>query len=174
MAVVCQDYISDFLSRCEIADGHAGMIINLDDRGRAAGDAYVELETRDDMDTGISMHKREMGSRYIEVCEANRLDVEKAKEMQGRDGGGRRDRERGGPRGFTVQLRHDEVHRSTASGSFAEKSSGEKEMEDSDEVVGSTASFFTTEGEMEDGDEEIISSGAVGDTSTGEEMEDSD
>ena len=102
------------------------------------------------------------------------VDVEKAKEMQGRDGGGRRDRERGGSQGVTVQLRHDEVHRSTASGSFAEKSSGEKEMEDSDEVVGSTASFFTTEGEMEDGDEEMISSGAIGDTSTGEEMEDSD
>ena len=106
---MCQDDISDFLSRCEIADGHAGMIINLDDRGRAAGDAYVELETRDDMDTGISMHKREMGSRYIEVFEANRLDVEKAKDRQSRGGGSMgcemRDRERGGPRGYTVQLR---------------------------------------------------------------------
>ena len=107
---MCQDDISDFLSRCEIAGGHAGIIINLDDRGRAAGDAYVELETRDDMDTAISMHKREMGTRYIEVFEANRLDVEKAKDKQGRGGGGsmgfgRRDRDRAGPRGFTVQLR---------------------------------------------------------------------
>ena len=60
----------------------------MDDRGRAAGDAYVELETRDDMDTAVSMHKREMGTRYIEVFEANRLDVEKAKDKQGRGGGG--------------------------------------------------------------------------------------
>ena len=43
-----------------------------------------------------------------------------------------------------------------------------------EDLVGREASFFATEGEMEDGDEEIISSGAVGDTSTGEEMEDSD
>ena len=121
---MCQDDISDFLSQCKIAGGHAGIIINLDKGGRAAGDAYVELETRDDMDTAISMHKREMGSKNIEVFEANRLDVEKAKEEQGwGGGGGRRDRERGGPSGFT-----------------------------------------------EDGDDVMISSGSVGDASTGEEV----
>ena len=105
-----QDDIADFLSRCEIAGGNSGIIINLDDRGRAAGDAYVELGTREDMETAISMHKREMGTRYIEVFEANRLDVEKAKEKQGRGGGnsmgfGRKDRDRAGTRGYTVQLR---------------------------------------------------------------------
>ena len=63
-----------------------------DDRGRAAGDAYVELETRDDMDNAISMHKREMGSRYIKVFETNGLDVKKAKDKQGC----------GSPRGYTV------------------------------------------------------------------------
>ena len=57
-----------------------------DDRGRAAGDAYVELETRDDMDNAISMHKREMGSRYIKVFETNGLDVKKAKDKQGCSG----------------------------------------------------------------------------------------
>ena len=92
--------------------GNGGIIINKDDRGRAAGDAYVELETREDMDLAVSMHKRDMGSRYIEVFEANRLDVQKAKDKMDRgDGGsfgyGRRERDRGrdGPRGYTVQLR---------------------------------------------------------------------
>ena len=91
--------------------GNAGIIINMDDRGRAAGDAYVELETRDDMEHAISMHKREMGSRYIEVFEANRLDAEKAKDKISKGGGdsmgfGRRNRDRGGgSSGFTVQLR---------------------------------------------------------------------
>ena len=54
-----------------------------DERGRAAGDAYVELETRDDMDTAISMHKRKMCSRYIKVFETNGLDVKKAMDKQG-------------------------------------------------------------------------------------------
>jgi len=105
-----KDDVADFLSRCEIVGGNAGIIINMDDRGRAAGDAYVELETRDDMETAISNHKREMGSRYIEVFEANRLDVEKAKARTGRSWGdsmgfGRRNRDRGGSKGYTVQLR---------------------------------------------------------------------
>merc|ERR1719509_444315 len=34
------------------------------------------------------MHKRDMGSRYIEVFEATQRDVERGKESQGRGGGG--------------------------------------------------------------------------------------
>ena len=30
---------------------------------RAAGDAYVELETLDDQDDALRMHKRDMGTR---------------------------------------------------------------------------------------------------------------
>ena len=30
---------------------------------RAAGDAYVELETADDLDDALRMHKRDMGTR---------------------------------------------------------------------------------------------------------------
>ena len=109
-SVLSQEDIADFLSRCEILGGNGGIIINKDDRGRAAGDAYVELETREDMDLAVSMHKRDMGSRYIEVFEANRLDVQKAKDKRDRGDRrsllfGRRDRGSDGPRGYTVQLR---------------------------------------------------------------------
>ena len=31
---------------------------------RAAGDAYVELETLDDQDDALRMHKRDMGTRF--------------------------------------------------------------------------------------------------------------
>ena len=31
---------------------------------RAAGDAYVELETADDLEDALRMHRRDMGSRY--------------------------------------------------------------------------------------------------------------
>jgi len=100
--------VADFLSRCEIAGGLAGIIISRDDRGRAAGDAYVELETRDDMEMALAMHKRDLGSRYIEVFEANWLDVEQVKNRLNRNGSGsgpgqRGDRRR--DRAYTVQLR---------------------------------------------------------------------
>ena len=107
-----KDDVADFLSRCDIVGGRSGIVINLDDRGRAAGDAYVELETKDDMESAIRMHKRELGSRYIEVFEANRLDVANAKRKQEKAAGASsdfdrrgRDRSRGSSMGYIVNLR---------------------------------------------------------------------
>jgi len=98
-----KDDIADFLERCNIVGGHRGIILMTDDRGRPSGDAYVEVETSDDVDMALKMHKRDMGSRYVEVFEANPLDVDKAKGREDSDGGGG---SRGGRSdGFTVQLR---------------------------------------------------------------------
>jgi len=91
--------IEEFLDRARILGGHRGIFITTDDRGRPSGDAYVEVETSEDLDQALKMHKRDMGSRYVEVFEANPLDVEKAK-----DGGGRGRRERR-TQGYVVQLR---------------------------------------------------------------------
>jgi len=100
--------VADFLSRCEIVGGLAGIIISRDGRGRAAGDAYVELETRDDMEMALAMHKRDMGSRYIEVFEANWLDVEQIKNrLNSHDSeyGPRLRGDRRRDKAYTVQLR---------------------------------------------------------------------
>ena len=72
------------MHKCRIVGGHRGITIMEDDRGRyrthseleripnkekvnnylrAAGDAYVELETLDDQDDALRMHKRDMGTR---------------------------------------------------------------------------------------------------------------
>jgi len=83
-----KDDIADFLHKCRIVGGHRGITIMEDDRGRAAGDAYVELETLDDQDDALRMHKRDMGTRYIEVFEATSRDVERAKMSMERGGGG--------------------------------------------------------------------------------------
>merc|ERR1719273_1430503 len=83
-----KDDIADFLAKCRIEGGNRGITIMEDDRGRAAGDAYVELETADDLDDAMRMHKRDMGSRYIEVFEATSRDVERAKDSMGRGGFG--------------------------------------------------------------------------------------
>jgi len=83
-----KDDIADFLHKCRIVGGQRGITIMEDDRGRAAGDAYVELETLDDQDDALRMHKRDMGTRYIEVFEATSRDVERAKMSMERGGGG--------------------------------------------------------------------------------------
>lgn len=100
-----KDDVADFLDRVNILGGHRGIIITTDDRGRPSGDAYVEVETSDDVDLAMKMNRRDMGSRYVEVFEANPLDVERAKDQEeggGRGGGGR---DRGRRSGHTVQLR---------------------------------------------------------------------
>merc|ERR550525_2289642 len=83
-----KDDIADFLHKCRIVGGLRGITIMEDDRGRAAGDAYVELGTLDDQDDALRMHKRDMGTRYIEVFEATSRDVERAKMSMERGGGG--------------------------------------------------------------------------------------
>ena len=60
-----QDDIADFLERCHIIGGHRGIVITTDDRGRPSGDAYVEVESMDDIDLALKMHKRDMGSRLV-------------------------------------------------------------------------------------------------------------
>ena len=53
----------DFFHRRNIEGGSRGIHITMDERGRASGDAFVELETSEVMDEAIKMHKRDMGSR---------------------------------------------------------------------------------------------------------------
>ena len=61
-----QDEIADFLERVNIVDGDNGIIILTDDRSRPSGDAYVEVESMDDVDQALKMHKRDMGRRLVE------------------------------------------------------------------------------------------------------------
>ena len=60
-----QDDIADFLDRVNIVGGHRGIIITTDDRGRPSGDAYVEVESVDDVDLALKMNRRDMGSRWV-------------------------------------------------------------------------------------------------------------
>ena len=60
-----QDDVADFLDRVNILGGHRGIILTTDDRGRPSGDAYVEVETIDDVDLAIKMNRRDMGSRWV-------------------------------------------------------------------------------------------------------------
>ena len=109
--------IADFLHRVNICGGEEdGIVITLNEKGQPSGDAYVEVESQDDLDAAMRCHRRDMGSRYVEVFEAGMAEVEKARlETEGgggRGGGGRggaggggRAGSRGNSKGHIVQLR---------------------------------------------------------------------
>ena len=71
MRVTIQDDVADFLDRVNILGGHRGIIMTTDDRGRPSGDAYVEVETIDDVDLALKMNKRDMGSRWVVGRDSN-------------------------------------------------------------------------------------------------------
>jgi len=78
-----KDEIVDFLSDCNVLNGKKGVIILMEDgRDRPSGDAYVELEEEQDIKEAIKQHKQNMGSRYVEVFEANGKDVARAKDRE--------------------------------------------------------------------------------------------
>ena len=46
--------------------------------GRPSGEAYVEVESEDDVQKALERHKCNMGKRYIEVFESKHSDLEYA------------------------------------------------------------------------------------------------
>ncbi|GAB5361859.1 hypothetical protein AAMO2058_000749100 [Amorphochlora amoebiformis] len=66
-----------------------GIHIIYDSNGRPSGEAYVELGSEKDQRRGMEMHRKHLGSRYIEVFESSVIELERALE---RGNGGGRDR----------------------------------------------------------------------------------
>jgi len=104
-----KDDVKDFLERVR----YKTIILEEDERGRAAGQAWVELDSRDEMDRALDLHRKHLGSRYIEVFETNSSDMERARRQfgaggSGGRGGGDRGRDRdhrgGRSRGYVVKL----------------------------------------------------------------------
>lgn len=76
-----KDEVIDFLSDCRILNGQDGIIFIMDEgKDKPSGDAYVELEEEEDVRLAVKQHRRHMGQRYVEVFEANRKDVARAKD----------------------------------------------------------------------------------------------
>lgn len=59
--------ILDFLKDCSVVNGEKGVHMAISHRdGRPNGEAYVELETPEDVDRAFSYNKNVLGHRYIE------------------------------------------------------------------------------------------------------------
>ncbi|XP_070507751.1 heterogeneous nuclear ribonucleoprotein H2 [Chironomus tepperi] len=63
--------ILDFLKDCVVVNGEKGVHMAISHRdGRPNGEAYVELETPEDVDRAFSYNKNVLGHRYIEIFNA--------------------------------------------------------------------------------------------------------
>lgn len=59
--------ILDFLKECSVVEGEKGVHLAISHRdGRPNGEAFVELESSEDVDKAFTYNKNILGHRYIE------------------------------------------------------------------------------------------------------------
>ncbi|XP_065749924.1 heterogeneous nuclear ribonucleoprotein F isoform X5 [Phocoena phocoena] len=68
--------VQNFLSDCTIHDGVAGVHFIYTREGRQSGEAFVELESEDDVKMALKKDRESMGHRYIEVFKSHRTEMD--------------------------------------------------------------------------------------------------
>jgi len=68
--------IVKFFSDCNIKGGKYGVQMTMSREGRPSGEAYVEMETEEDMNMACKKDREHMGHRYIEVFRAKRSEMD--------------------------------------------------------------------------------------------------
>jgi heterogeneous nuclear ribonucleoprotein F/H len=69
-----QDVI-EFLSDAKVLNGEKGIHFTYNKEGKASGEVFVELETKEDLESAMGHDKNHMGKRYIELKEANECEM---------------------------------------------------------------------------------------------------
>ncbi|XP_059476192.1 heterogeneous nuclear ribonucleoprotein H-like [Neocloeon triangulifer] len=70
------DEILKFFGDCNIKNGKLGIQMTMSREGRPSGEAYIEMESQEDIDQGLKKDKEHMGHRYIEVFKAKRSEMD--------------------------------------------------------------------------------------------------
>lgn len=60
------DEILKFFSECNIANGKAGIHMTMSREGRPSGEAYIEMDSEEDIEKAVKRDRDHMGHRYIE------------------------------------------------------------------------------------------------------------
>ncbi|KAB0801900.1 hypothetical protein PPYR_04086 [Photinus pyralis] len=71
-----QDDIVKFFKECAIMGGKSGVHMTTSREGRPSGEAFVELESTEDVRRAIQRDHDHMGNRYIEVFKVNRAEMD--------------------------------------------------------------------------------------------------
>ncbi|XP_072749406.1 heterogeneous nuclear ribonucleoprotein H isoform X4 [Anoplolepis gracilipes] len=70
------DEIMKFFGDCSISNGKNGVHMTMSREGRPSGEAYVEMDTPEDIEKACKRDRDHMGHRYIEVFKAKRGEME--------------------------------------------------------------------------------------------------
>lgn len=92
--------IVGFFGDVSIVNGEEGVHIAFNHEGRASGEAFVEVSSKDDLEKALAHNNEHLGHRYIEVIEDKKQEMEWVVNRGGQGGG-----QSGGPCDGTVRLR---------------------------------------------------------------------
>uniref|UniRef100_A0A1E1XSJ6 Putative splicing factor hnrnp-f n=1 Tax=Amblyomma sculptum TaxID=1581419 RepID=A0A1E1XSJ6_AMBSC len=72
-----EEILNFFTSKeCHIKGGINGVHMTLSREGRPSGEAYIELESEQDVEIGLQRHNEHIGHRYIEVFKSKRSEMD--------------------------------------------------------------------------------------------------
>lgn len=60
------DEIMKFFGECNISGGKTGIHMTMSREGRPSGEAYIEMESEEDIEKALERDRDHMGHRYIE------------------------------------------------------------------------------------------------------------
>ena len=75
---VTKNEVAEFFSDCRIKNGKDGIHILIGPDGRLQGDAVIELEAQEDLDSAKQLHNQMLGRRYIEISSVSRAVADHA------------------------------------------------------------------------------------------------
>lgn len=71
-----QNEIKEFFKDARLKDDSLDSIhVTLTKEGRPSGEAYIELETQEDLDKAVAMDRKHMGKRYVEVFKSKKSEM---------------------------------------------------------------------------------------------------
>ncbi|XP_044742864.1 heterogeneous nuclear ribonucleoprotein F-like isoform X2 [Chrysoperla carnea] len=80
------DEILNFFRDCTVHEGKQGIHMTQSREGRPSGEAYVELESEEDVERACKKDREHIGNRYIEVFKVNRAEMEWVLKRRGLNG----------------------------------------------------------------------------------------
>ncbi|XP_078117055.1 heterogeneous nuclear ribonucleoprotein H [Sander vitreus] len=70
------DEVQRFFSDCKVISNGGGIHFTYTREGRPSGEAFVELETEEDLKIAVKKDRETMGHRYVEVFKSNNVEMD--------------------------------------------------------------------------------------------------